>query len=69
MDQGPQFTLLHLSTRFLKKKIKVSWDSRERAMNNIFIEKIWRSLKYDEIYLKKHRELEEARESISKYFD
>ncbi len=68
-DQGSQFTSFAFVNALLGKKIKVSWDGRGRAMDNIFIERLWRSLKYEEVYLKEYQGIKEARESISKYFD
>jgi putative transposase len=68
-DQGSQFTSFAFVNALLGKKIKVSWDGRGRAMDNIFVERLWRSLKYEEVYLKEYQGIKEARESISKYFD
>jgi putative transposase len=68
-DQGSQFTSFAFVNALLEKKIKVSWDGRGRAMDNIFVERLWRSLKYEEVYLKEYQGIKEARESISKYFD
>lgn len=68
-DQGSQFTSLAFVNSLLAAQIQVSWDGRGRAMDNIFIERLWRSLKYEEVYLKEYEGLKEARQQIGKYFD
>ena len=66
-DQGSQFT----SEMFLKVLerygIEVSMDSRNRALDNIYIERFWRTLKYEDIYLKDYRGLGELKEGIARY--
>jgi putative transposase len=70
-DQGCQFTSENYVKILLDKLIKVSMDGKGRALDNIFIERLWRSLKYEEIYLKDYKEyaLKKAYELIGKYFD
>lgn len=68
-DQGVQFTSQDYIDLWLKEQVKISMDGRGRAMDNIFTERLWRSLKYEEVYLKSYSSPKEARESISKYFD
>ena len=51
-DQGSQFTSLSFVKKVLDNNIKLSMDSKGRALDNIFIERLWRSLKYEDIYLK-----------------
>ena len=67
-DQGSQFT----SNEFLKclqnKKIKISMDGRGRALDNIFVERLWRSVKYECIYLKEFNSVQEVHEELEKYF-
>lgn len=48
--------------------MKISMDGRGRALDNIFIERLWRSLKYEEVYLKDYNTVSEARDGISNYF-
>lgn len=67
-DQGVQFTSAIFLEPLLTREIKVSMDSRGRALDNIFVERLWRSLKYEEVYLKEYKTVLEARESISQYF-
>jgi putative transposase len=67
-DQGSQFT----SERFLGelegRNIAISMDGRGRFLDNIFIERLWRSLKYEEVYLRDYQLVSEARAGIEKYF-
>jgi hypothetical protein len=67
-DQGSQFT----SERFLGelegRNIAISMDGRGRCLDNIFIERLWRSLKYEEVYLRGYQFVSEARTGIEKYF-
>ena len=68
-DQGSQYTS-HEFTKVLKDKdIKISMDGKGRAMDNIFIERLWRSVKYEEIYVKEFRSVEDLRKTLKKYFD
>jgi len=68
-DQGSQYTS-HEFTKVLKDKgIKISMDGKGRAMDNIFIERQWRSVKYEEIYVNEFQSVEQLRKSLKKYFD
>jgi putative transposase len=53
-DQGCQFTSAAFTSLLLQHQVAISMDGRGRAMDNVFIERLWRSLKYEEIYLKDH---------------
>ena len=68
-DQGSQFTSTVFTERIIGNKIKMSMDSKGRALDNIFIERLWRSLKYEDIYLKDYRSIPELREGLKNYFD
>lgn len=68
-DQGSQFTCPAFVEMLTKAHVRISWDGRGRAMDNIFIERLWRSLKYEEVYLKAYEGLVEARESIRAYME
>jgi putative transposase len=48
--------------------IRISWDGRGRAMDNIFVERLWRSVKYEEVYLKDYDSVSEAIDGIGRYF-
>jgi putative transposase len=67
-DQGAQFTS-EAFTRVLKQhQIKISMDGKGRWMDNVFIERLWRSVKYEDIYLKEYKSAEELRSGLKKYF-
>ena len=70
-DQGCQFTSEKYVKILLDKAIKVSMDGKGRALDNIFIERFWRSLKYEEIYIKDYKDFayREAQFLIGKYLD
>ncbi len=68
-DQGGQFTSDYFLEHLLSRNIKISMDSRGRALDNVFIERLWRSLKYEEVYLNDYETVLEARDSIGKYFN
>lgn len=53
-DQGAQFTSLAFTGRLLGAGIRISMDGRGRALDNIFVERLWRSVKYEEVYLKEY---------------
>jgi putative transposase len=67
-DQGAQFTSEKFTGELAARNIAISMDGRGRCMDNIFIERLWRSLKYEEVYLKDYRSVSEARAGIDKYF-
>ena len=66
-DQGPQFTSEEFIGELEAREIAISMDGRGRCMDNIFIERLWRSLKYEEVYLKDYSWVTEARDSIARY--
>lgn len=67
-DQGSQFTSEQFTGELAAREIAISMDGRGRCMDNIFIERLWRSLKYEEVYLKDYRSVSEARAGIGNYF-
>jgi putative transposase len=67
-DQGSQFTSKDYTERILGNNIKLSMDSKGRALDNIFIERLWRNLKYEEIYLNDYETVTEVILAIEKYF-
>jgi putative transposase len=68
-DQGSQFTSEIFTGRLLERKIQLSMDGRGRAFDNIFVERLWRSVKYEEVYLKDYRNVSEARDGLKGYFE
>lgn len=67
-DQGVQFTCKGFVEAITTRGIQFSMDGKGRALDNIFIERLWRSLKYEEVYLKDYASVGEARKSIGEYF-
>lgn len=68
-DQGSQFTCEAFTSVLKKHGIKISMDGKGRWIDNVFIERVWRSLKYEEVYLKAYDSMSHARGSIGNYFD
>jgi len=68
-DQGCQFTSKAWIEKLLSHNIKVSMDGKGRCIDNIYIERLWRSVKYEEVYLKSYSSVREARESIAQYLE
>jgi len=68
-DQGSQFTSEAFTSVLKFHKVEISMDGRGRALDNIFVERLWRTLKYEEIYLKSYDSMIELQESVSRYFD
>ena len=67
-DQGSQFTSLEFTGRLSASGVRVSMDGRGRVFDNIFVERLWRSVKYEEVYLKSYETVEEAINALSNYF-
>ena len=67
-DQGSQFTSEKFTGELAARQISISMDGRGRCMDNIFIERLWRSLKYEEVYLKDYESVPDARAGIERYF-
>jgi putative transposase len=67
-DQGSQFTSAQFTGRLERQGIQISQDGRGRALDNIFIERLWRSVKYEEVYLKSYTSVREAIANLTVYF-
>lgn len=67
-DQGSQFTSNDFTGILETEGISISMDGRGRAYDNIFVERLWRSVKYEEVYLHQYLTVSEARKSLNKYF-
>jgi putative transposase len=52
----------------LAAQVRLSMDGRGRAFDNIFVERLWRTVKYEEVYLKDYRDVPEARDGLEQYF-
>ena len=68
-DQGSQYTSAEFTGLFLANEVRISMDGRGRAFDNIFIERLWRSVKYEEVYIKDYADMQEAKRSLKRYFD
>lgn len=67
-DQGSQFTSAEFTQPLLAAGVQLSMDGRGRALDNVFVERLWRTVKYDEIYLKSYRSQIEAETSLATFF-
>ncbi len=67
-DQGAQFTSAEFTERLMNAGVLISHDGRGRVFDNIFVERLWRSVKYEEVYLKAYQTVREAKESVGSYF-
>jgi putative transposase len=68
-DQGSQFTSDEFTRVLLDSGVRISMDGKGRWMDNVFIERLWRSLKYEEVYLKAYDSIPDARRQIGAYFE
>ncbi len=66
-DQGSQFTSTAFTEVLLKHEIAISMDGKGAWRDNVFVERLWRSIKYEEVYLKAYDSVSEARASIGRY--
>jgi putative transposase len=67
-DQGSQFTATAFTSRLQARGVAISMDGRGRALDNVFIERLWRTVKYEEVYLKEYLDGWEAEASLQSYF-
>jgi putative transposase len=68
-DQGSQFTSEAFTAKLKEHGIQISMDGRGRWLDNVFIERLWRSVKYEEVYLKAYDSIAVARKELGTYFD
>ncbi|MQY59355.1 MAG: transposase, partial [Clostridia bacterium] len=66
-DQGSQFTSVAFLECLEQRSIQISMDGRGRAMDNVFTERLWRSVKYEEVYLNDYTRVSEAKQGIGNY--
>jgi len=66
-DQGAQFTSKDFISILQSEKIKISMDGKGRVIDSIFIERFWRTLKYEEVYTKSYETVTECKQSIGEY--
>jgi putative transposase len=67
-DQGSQMTSKEFTTVLKKHDVRISMDGRGRYMDNIFTERLWRSVKYEEVYLKSYADINDAQTQLNRYF-
>lgn len=67
-DQGAQFTSETFTGVLERQEVLISMDGRGRVLDNIFVERLWRTVKYEEVYLKDYRDVPEAVENLGGYF-
>jgi putative transposase len=68
-DQGSQFTGAAFTSVLIKNGIAISMDGKGAWRDNVFVERLWRSVKYEEVYLRAYDSVSEARNSIGRYLD
>lgn len=67
-DQGVQFTSIGFTNTLKAANIRISMDGRGRCFDNIMVERLWRSVKYEEVYLKDYQQVADVTRSLSDYF-
>jgi len=67
-DQGVQFTSEAFTQMLLDWQIRISMDGRGRALDNVFVERLWRTVKYEEVYLSDYATVADAYEGLKRYF-
>jgi putative transposase len=67
-DQGVQYTAQAFTGRLLSAGVKVSMDGKGRCLDNVFVERLWRSVKYEDVYLKRYETVRQLRAGLSAYF-
>jgi putative transposase len=67
-DQGSQFTSAAFTGRLEAAGIAISMDGRGRALDNVFVERLWRTVKYEEVYLRDYADLADALRHLARYF-
>ena len=68
-DQGAQFTSISFTKALLDKGIKISMDGRGRALDNIFVERLWRTVKYENIYMNDYQTVPDLQSGLERYFE
>jgi putative transposase len=67
-DQGAQFTALEFTSRLEAAEVRISMDGRGRALDNVFVERLWRSVKYEHVYLYEYAVVPELEKGLHTYF-
>ena len=67
-DQGSRFTSIEFTEKLESNNVRISMDGKGRAKDNIYIERLWRSLKYEDIYIKEYKTVTDCVAGVKKYF-
>jgi putative transposase len=67
-DQGAQFTSRAFTARLKEGEVQISMDGRGRALDNVFVERLWRTVKYEEVYLRDYQTVRDAWQGLGQYF-
>lgn len=67
-DQGSQFTSKEFTDVLKSNDIAISMEGKGRWVDNVFVERLWRSVKYEEVYLHAYDDIRDARQSLKRYF-
>ena len=67
-DQGAQFTAEAFTGRLERAGVSVSMDGRGRALDNVFVERLWRSVKYEDVYIQSYDAVPELGRGLGRYF-
>ncbi len=68
-DQGSQFTSEDFTDVLKENNIRISMDGKRRWIDNVFVERLWRSVKYEEVYLRAYDDMRDAKTSLGRYFE
>jgi len=68
-DQGAQFTANKFTSRLVDAEIRVSMDGRGRALDNVFVERLWCSVKYEDVYIRDYTTVPELDKGLARYFN
>lgn len=68
-DQGSQFTSPDYVKELISRDIKVSMDGRGRALDNVFVERLWRTVKYENVYLKGYEDMKQLKAGLKEYVE
>ena len=68
-DQGSQFTSDEFTQILKDNEIKISMDGKGRALDNVFVERLWRTVKYDDIYVREYRTIRDCHHGLAQFFD
>ena len=67
-DHGAQFTSREFIARLQQGGVQISMDGRGRALDNVFVERLWRTVKYEEVYVRDYQSVRDARQHLARYF-